>query len=141
MKKKRPYERYDWAQILPADDARAASTGADHPFADSEVRSTLRSVYRYRERWRALGHKPEWIARQSWLGRKGGVRSGESRRAPGRERDLRIVVMREHGLSQREVAAVEGVSRRTVRTARDRLARGVGHEANTDRDLSRGLLF
>ena len=91
---------------------------------DSEVRGILRSVYRYRVQWRARGHEPWWIARQSRLGRKGGARSGEARRAPVRERDLRIVVMLDAGLSQREVAAVVGVSRRTVRTARTRLARG-----------------
>ena len=98
------------------------------PLPDSEVRGILRSVYRYRAQWRAKGHEPWWIARQSRLGRagglKGGVSSGEARRAAVRERDLRIVVLLDAGQSQREVAAVVGVSRRTVRTARERLARG-----------------
>ena len=105
-----------------ADEARAAYPGADHAFPDSEVRSTLRSVLRYRAVWRARGHAPWWIARQSARGSKGGL----NRRAAVRERDLRIVVLLDAGLSQREVAAVVGVKRRTVRTARERLARGGG---------------
>ena len=101
------------------------------PLPDSEVRGILRSVYRYRAQWRAKGHEPWWIARQSRLGRKGGAGSGTARRAAVRERDLRIVVLLDAGLSQREGAAVMGVSRDVVRGAADRLARGVGAEAYT----------
>ena len=103
-----------------ADKARAAYPGADHAFRDSEVRGILRSVYRYRAQWRARGHEPWWIARQSRLGLAG----GKSRRAAVRPRDLQIVLALDAGLSQREAAAVVGVSRWTVRTARTRLARG-----------------
>ena len=98
----------------------------DLPLPDSEVRGILRSVYRYRARWRALGHAPSWIARQSARGRNGGAKSGAAKRSRVRERDLRIVVLRDAGLSQREVAAVMGVSRDVVRGAADRLARGGG---------------
>ena len=104
-----------------ADEARAAYPGSDHPFTDSEVRSTLRSVLRYRDEWRARGHAPWWIARQSRLGRKGGARSGTARRAAVRDRDLQIAVMLDYGLSQREVAAVEGVKQSVVASARTRL--------------------
>ena len=113
-----------------ADEARAGYPGADHAFPDSEVRGILRSVYCYRAQWRVRGHAPWWIARQSARGRngglKGGVSSGEARRAAVRERDLRIVVLLDAGLSQREVAAVVGVNRDVVRGAADRLARGGG---------------
>ena len=118
------------------------SRGPGLPLPDSEVRGILRSVYRYRVQWRAKGHEPWWIARQSRLGRAGGLKSGEARRAAVLERDLRIVVMLDAGLSQREVAAVVGVSRRTVRTARERLARGVGWAMKPIQLVSLpGLLF
>ena len=97
-----------------ADEARRAYLAADHPFTDSEVRSTLRSVFRYRAEWRARGHKPSFLLWKAKLGRRGGV----NRRAAVRQRDLQIVVALDAGLSQRGVAAVVGVSRRTVRTAR-----------------------
>ena len=58
--------------------------------------------------------------------RIGGLKGGAAKRSRVRERDLRIVVLLDAGLSQREVAAVVGVKRRTVRTARERLARGGG---------------
>ena len=101
-------------------EARSAYPGADHAFTDFEVRGILRSVYRYRDQWRIRGHEPWWIARQSARALAG----GKKRRAGVRERDLRIVVLLDSGLSQREVAAVVGVWLRTVQTARDRLARG-----------------
>ena len=103
-----------------AGEARAAYPGADHPFTDSEVRGLLRSVCRYRAVWRARGHAPWWIARQSRRGLAGGL----NRRAAVRPRDLQIVLALDSGLSQREAAAVVGVSPMTVNTARARLARG-----------------
>ena len=104
-----------------ADEARAGYPGADHAFPDSEVRGILRSVYRYRAQWRVRGHAPWWIARQSARGRNGGLKGGVTRRAAVRERDLRIVVALDAGLSQREVAAVEGVNQSVVASARGRL--------------------
>ena len=104
-----------------ADEIRSAYPGADHAFTDSEVRGILRSVYRYRAQWRVRGNAPWWIARQSARGRKGGLKGGVTRRAAVRDRDLRIVVLRDAGLSQREVAAVLGVNRNAVRGAADRL--------------------
>ena len=104
-----------------ADEARAAYPGAGHAFTDSEVRGILRSVYRYRAQWRVRGHAPWWIARQSARGRNGGLKGGVTRRAAVRERDLRIVVALDAGLSQREVAAVEGVNQSVVASARGRL--------------------
>ena len=106
-----------------ADEARAAYPGADHPFTDSEVRSTLRSVYRYRDGWRARGHKPEFVTWKGNLGRRGGV----NRRAAVRERDHRMVSMLDFGFYQSEVAAVEGVDQSTVARARERLDRDM-HE-------------
>ena len=103
-----------------ADEVRAAYR-ADHAFPDSEVRGILRSVYRYRARWRARGHAPWWIDRQSARGRNGGLKGGVTRRAAVRERDLRIVVLRDAGLSQREIAAAVGVNQSIVSRARARL--------------------
>ena len=101
-----------------ADEARLKYPNSDL-FPDSEVREILRSVFRYRARWRVQGHAPAWIARQASLGRK----SGHARRARVEERDAKILQGLALGLSQREVAAFIGVSRRTVRTAPARLAR------------------
>ena len=96
----------------------------------SEVRAIVRSVQRYRARWRVRGHQLSFLVRQS----KRGKRSGEAKRARIRERDLRIVCALDLGCSQRETAAAVGCSRGTVEAARGRLARG-GLRTNTDRGL------
>ena len=107
------------------------------PLPDGEVLGVIRSVLRYRARWLAQGHTRAWLARQAARGRAGGKRSGAIKRAAVRERDLQAVLALSNGLSQREAATALGVSRRKVETARARLAR-VAHEANTDRQGSRG---
>ena len=88
--------------------------------AASELRGVVRSVQRYRARWRVGGHQLSFLVRQA----KRGERSGAARRARIHERDIRIVCALEFGCSQREAAAALGVSRRKVETARARLARG-----------------
>ena len=45
------------------------------PMSGAEVRSTWRSVGRYRARWRAQGHKQAWLQKQAALGRLGGLAS------------------------------------------------------------------
>ena len=105
------------------------------PLSQSELRGIVRSVQRYRARWRVRGHQLSFLVRQSKRGRAGGRRSGEVKRARIRERDLMIVAALELGCSQREAAAATGVSPMTVNTARGRLARGVRvySQANTGR--------
>ena len=55
-------------QLLPALDA-------------GELRNILKSVYRYRDRWRVQGHQQAFLFRQAVRGRKGGAASGLARRA------------------------------------------------------------
>ena len=74
-------------------------------------------------------HAPWWIARQSARGRA----SGQNRRAAVRERDLRIVVALDAGLSQREVAAVVGVSPMTVKYGAGSSLGGGVQRTNTGR--------
>ena len=45
-----------------------------------ELRGIIRSVYRYRARWREQGHQQAFLWRQAARGREGGTASGESRR-------------------------------------------------------------
>ena len=45
-----------------------------------ELRGIIRSVLRYRARWREQGHQQAFLWRQANRGRKGGTASGESRR-------------------------------------------------------------
>ena len=46
-----------------------------------ELRNILKSVYRYRDRWREHGHQQAFLFRQAARGRKGGRASGIVRRA------------------------------------------------------------
>ena len=46
------------------------------PLDAAELRGTIKSVYRYRVKWRERGHKPEWLWKQAARGRKGGTASG-----------------------------------------------------------------
>ena len=105
-----------------ADEARLKYPNSDL-FPDSEVREILRSVFRYRSRWRVRGHAPAWIARQAARGHRGGLASSKARRSRVEERDGKILRGLALGLSQREVAAFIGVSRWTVQTAAARLSR------------------
>ena len=57
----------------------------DAPMSGAEVRSTWLSVCRYRARWRAHGHKQEWIWKQAARGKRGGKASGVARRAGSNE--------------------------------------------------------
>ena len=64
-----------------------------------ELRNILKSVYRYRDRWRSHGHQQAFLWRQASRGRKGGKASGVARRAGS--------------LTERQPWADLGVSRRT----------------------------
>ena len=86
------------------------------PLDAGELRGILRSVYRYRDRWRERGHKPEWLWKQAALGR----RSGEVRLARVSDRDRFIVARLDARESVRAVARAFGVSVGTVSTARSR---------------------
>ena len=114
--------------------AHAYNEGFVRPSVDgldaAEVRGILKSVYRYRARWREHGHQQSFLFRQALRGRK----SGASRRARVSDRDRFIVARLEAGESQRAVARAFGVSVGTVSTAR---ARGV-QRTNTDSGGSSG---
>ena len=69
------------------------------PMDAGELRGILRSVYRYRARWREQGHQQGWLWKQAARGRKGGTASG--------------VVRRAGSLTERQPWADLGVSRRT----------------------------
>ena len=97
----------------------------------AEVRGILKSVYRYRARWWKGVTKQSFRFRQALRGRKGGTASGLARWANVSDRDRFILVRLEAGESQRAVGRAFWVSQFTVRTARDRLIRGVSGEANT----------
>lgn len=70
-----------------------------------------------RQRWT---HRPEWLAKQSAKGRKGGIRTGEVRRAKASALHQRIITLRLAGLSQRAIAEAVGRSRGCVRKVLDR---------------------
>ena len=92
-----------------------------------EVRGILKSVTRYRARWREQGHQRSFLFRQSARGRKSGV----VRLASVADRDRFIVARLEAGESQRAVGLAFGVDHRTVGTARARLSRRSGERTNT----------
>ena len=75
------------------------------PLDAAEVRGILRSVYRYRDRWREQGHQRAFLFRQGARGRKGGL----ARLARVSDRDRFIVARLEAGESQRAVARAFGV--------------------------------
>ena len=115
-----------------------------HAFTHSELADTLKSVLRYRARWRAAGwHKPSWLARQADLGRRnspeqqklkgrlGGQRSGAVRLERTLPRDQRILARLNAGESAAVIATSESVSRRTVFYARTRLVQ-CNEATNTD---------
>ena len=101
------------------------------PLDAAELHGILKSVLRYRDRWREHGHQQSFLFRQALRGRKGGTASGLARLANVSDRDRFIVARLDAGESQRAVARAFGVSQFTVRTAGARLMRGVSGEANT----------
>ena len=50
------------------------------PLDAAELRGILKSVLRYRGRWREHGHQQSFLFRQALRGRKGGTASGLARR-------------------------------------------------------------
>ena len=109
-----------------------------HAFTSAELHGIVKSVLRYRDRWRAQGwHVPHWIERQAKRGRRNtraqqrrkGIRSGEVRRERTRERDRRILARLEGGNSIRVAAAAEDLPPSTVQSIRSRAVR---RTTNTD---------
>ena len=77
-----------------------AFNGQFSPALDTgELRGILKSVLRYRDRWREHGHQQGWLWKQASRGRKGGKASGLARRAGS--------------LTERQPWAAVGVSRAT----------------------------
>ena len=97
------------------------------PMGVAELRGTIKSVHRYRVKWRAQGHTQTWLWKQAARGRK----SGEMRLANVADRDRFIVARLQAGESQRAVGLAFGVDHRTVGTARARLSRRSGERTNT----------
>ena len=93
------------------------------PMDAAEVRGILKSVLRYRDRWREHGHQQSFLFRQALRGRKGGAASGKTRLANVSDRDHFIVARLDAGESQRAVARAFGVSIGTVHSARARLTK------------------
>ena len=87
------------------------------PLDAAELQGILKSVLRYRDRWREHGHQQSFLFRQALRGRK----SGASRRAKVSDRDRFIVARLEAGESQRAVARAFGLALSTVQGV---LARG-----------------
>ena len=65
---------------------------------DNEIRGVVRSVNRYRARWRARGwHDPRWLARQGSLALRGNAASLTVRRGKALDRDAAILTARAAG--------------------------------------------
>ena len=79
--------------------------GMVHPLDRAEVEGIVESVYRYRRRWRAQGHTPEWLAKQATVGRRGGLAGKGRARVASLFADLSNEAARPWD--------AEGVSRRT----------------------------
>lgn len=61
--------------------AKMINAQFENPLPTSEVKSTARSVAKYRSKWERRGwNRPAWIRKQSWRGKRGGLASGEVRR-------------------------------------------------------------
>ena len=85
------------------------------PLPFPEVRHTVKSVAKYRQRWEANGwHAPRWIERQRYRGGLGGRASGESRRAKNADRNRTIVDAYDAGETQAAIARKCGLSQSSV---------------------------
>lgn len=89
---------------------------AEHPagpLPDGELRSTAKSIERYRREWTARGkfYTPE--ERQAW-GRRRGQAGGRARRERNAERNAAIVAAYAQGVPTADLAALHGVDARTV---------------------------
>ena len=85
----------------------------DTPLPDVEVGYIARSAEKVRRSWMATGSFYSAEDGRRW-GRSNGIASGQARRARTAERDERILEHRREGLTQREIAALEGVHQGTV---------------------------
>lgn len=83
----------------------------DFPLPNNEVRSTVRSVERYRSNWIAQGR---YYDHGSEAQSERGIRSGAARRRAVVQRDVEILRMRLEGAYLDEIVAEMGISWRTV---------------------------
>ena len=83
------------------------------PLPASEVRALVKSVERYRREWESQGRFYSAAEREAY-GRRCGIASGAARRSRTSQRDAEIVRAWAAGASMRKLAAVFGVSARTV---------------------------
>ena len=107
--------------------ARTLNRDFSPSLPEADVRATWASVCRYRARWRAQGHKPEWRARQAAVGRKGGAAGKGKARAASLFDDLSNEASRPWD--------AEAVSRRTWyrrRATAKTAGESLGGEGGTD---------
>ena len=104
--------------VLPALHAINAEVSRGHPdgrLSDNELADIARSIERYRQKWERDGwHKPAWLERQRVRGGRGGVASGQARRAATADRDKEIVAAVMAGASMRAVASAHGLTHPAV---------------------------
>ena len=103
-------------EVLPALRIANRERFAEHPagpLPDGEVRSTAKSIERYRVGWIAQGRFYTAEEREAW-GRRRGEASGRARRERNAERDAAIIAAANAGASEREIAALHGISRGAV---------------------------
>ena len=94
--------------------AHVANRENGQPMDRSEVDGIVRSVNRYRARWRATGHQRAFLFRQAARGRRGGIASGTVRAVRAMDRDAAILTAHAAGATVGELVTRFGVSRRTV---------------------------
>ena len=101
--------------------AHAANLENAIPMDRVEVDGIVKSVLRYRRRWRAQGHAQWFRIQQADLGRRAGTASGAVRRIRSSERAAAILTAAAAGAKPGELAARFGVTSRTVYRALSRV--------------------
>ena len=102
-------ERNRFESILTQAQAVNATFGP--PLPNHEIKSTVKSVAKYRRRWEASGwHSPQWIQKQMWRGERGRA----ARREKNAERNRAIIAAYDEGMSQSEIARKYGLHRSSI---------------------------
>ena len=95
--------------------AAGINDGFKHPLPENEVANIVNQVLKYRRRWREVEwHSQAFRRKQAARGHRGGLKSGEVRRARAAERRQKAVALAEEGASLKEIREQLGVSRTTV---------------------------
>ena len=84
---------------------------------EGEIVGIVRSVLRYRSRWRSTGHQPAFLFRQAARGRRGGIASGTVRAVRAMDRAAEILTANAAGATISDLARRFDVSRWTVQRA------------------------